>query len=370
MSFNSNHIAERQYYDIIVSNLNTKSSSNPVLNFQESRSNPFVYSPQNYYMSIIRFSLDTCSLPIFVPTIQADQDDCNLSIYSVSMTYNDATVQVYMNFVPQDKTQSLPSSPKSTKTGLQIFSEYYYVYNYEYLISLLNITLATCFASLQTTYSGTLPTANIPFLRWDSVNKIASLVTDQAGFNNSSSSSYIGLYFNNALYQLFSSFPMLLQSTTSLTGLNYQLSCNTYGIATTENTGSYLAQILQQEYSTISIWNPVMSIVFTSNTMPIVSEQLSAPLVFLNGSTKQSTNTSNIANIISDFEANKGLYKPNLVYQPTIYRYKELIGNSPLNSIDISCFWKNRIGNMVPFYLNAGCSASIKFMFCLKGTQN
>jgi hypothetical protein len=368
MSFNSNHIASRVYYDIVVSNLNTTSSSNPILSFQESRSNPFVYSPQNYYMSIIRFSIDTCSLPIFVPTIQIDQSDSNLTIYSVSMTYNGITVQAFMNFVPQDKTQTIPSSPISTPTGLQIFSEYYYVYNYEYLISLLNTTLTTCFTSLQSTYSGTLPTANIPYLKWDSINKLASLVTDQAGFDNSSSN-YIGLYFNNALYQLFSSFPMLLQSTTSITGLNYQLACNTYGTTNTIS-GSYEAQILQQEYSTISVWNPVMSIVFTSNTMPIVCEQLSAPLVFLNGKTKQSTNTSNIAHIITDFEANDGVYKPNLVYQPNIYRYTELIGNIPLNSIDIRAFWKNRLGELIPFYLNTGCSASLKFMFCLKDTQN
>ena len=128
--------------------------------------------------------------------------------------------------------------------------------------------------------------------------------------------------------------------------------------------------MLIQEYSTISVWNPVMSMVFTSNTMPIVCEQLSAPLIYLNGVTIQSTNNSNIANIITDFEANDAIYKPLLVYQPTIYRYKELIGNSPLSFIDISCFWKSRSGNLIPFYLNAGCSASIKLMFCLIGTQN
>jgi len=205
-------------------------------------------------------------------------------------------------------------------------------------------------------------------MKWDNTNLIATLITDQAGFNNSSND-FIGLYMNNALYKLFSTFPMILNSSSSSTGLNYQISCDAYGIAST-STSTYTQQLLVQEYSTISVWNPVMSVVFTSNTMPIVCEQLSAPLVYMNGTTIQSTNNSNIANIITDFEADSGIYKPNLVYQPSIYRYKELIGNSPLSSIDIQCFWKNRYGSLVPFYLNTGCSASMKLMFCLVGTQN
>ena len=96
---------------------------------------------------------------------------------------------------------------------------------------------------------------------------------------------------NNALYQLFSSLPMILNSTTSTTGLNYQISCDAYGIASTTTT-TYTQQLLTQEYSTISVWNPVMSIVFTSNTMPIVCEQLSAPLVFMNGTIKILPNSS------------------------------------------------------------------------------
>jgi len=366
MSFNSNNIASRLYYDIMLSNLNTRTSANPILTFQETRSNPFVYCPQNYFLSIIRFSLDTCSLPIFVPTIQASQSDPNLTIYSVSMTYNGYTVQTFMNFIPQDKTQSVPTPPSQTSTGLQIYCDYYYVYNYDYVIYLLNNTLESCFNSLAALT--TLPTSNIPYFKWDTSNNIATLITDQNGFNDTSDS-FIGVYFNNALYQLFVSLPMILQSTASIDGLNYQISTSNYGNANTETIDNYTAQLLVQEYSTISIWNPVMSVVFTSNTLPIVSEQLSSPLIFINGEKKQSTNISNIANVITDFEANDGIYKPSLVYQPYVYRYTEMIGNSPLSSFDITIYWKTRYSELIPFKLNAGCTATIKMMFTLKNTQ-
>ena len=87
---------------------------------------------------------------------------------------------------------------------------------------------------------------------------------------------------------------MILQSTASIDGLNYQISTSNYGNVNIETIDNYTAQLLVQEYSTISIWNPVMSVVFTSNTLPIVSEQLSSPLIFINGEKKQSTNISNI----------------------------------------------------------------------------
>jgi hypothetical protein len=369
MSFNSNYIASRVFYDITVSNLNTKLTTNPELNFNETRQNPFVYNPQQYYLSIVRFSLDTCSLPIFVPTIQSNQPDPNLTIYSVSMSYDSTIIQHNIVFYPQDLTQPLPNGPSKNLTGLQTFTDYYYVYNYAWWINIVNNALSTCFATLQSTYSGTLPTSNAPYFTWSTINNTATLVSDVAGYNMASSD-YIGLFFNNALYQLFSSLPCKSYDLNSIYGLNYQIYTNSYGLAATEELTSYTAYLCAQEYSTISVWNPVLSIVFTSNTMPLVSEQLSAPILYVNGSTIQSTNTSVIQNIITDFESNDGQYKPNLIYQPTVFRYKDLLGSTPLNSIDIRCYWKNRTGSLIPFVLNSGCSATIKIMFALKGTEN
>jgi hypothetical protein len=366
--FNSNNLASRVYFDITVSNLNSTSlTSNPYLKFTETRSIPFVQNPSQYFFSIVRFSLDTNSLPIFVPTIQASQSDANLTIYSLSMTYNNITVQSYIEFIPQDTTQSLPTAPSNTSTGLQVFTDYYYVYNYEYLIYLMNNTLKSCFNSLASQTA--LPTANIPYLKWDSVNNIATLITDQAGFNDQSDD-YISLYFNNALYQLFPSFPSFVSNSISTSGLNYIISCSSYGIADTITKTTYTALSCVQEYSTISIWNPVASIVFTSNTLPIVAENLSSPLVFMDGQTLQSTNGSNIANIITDFESNTGIYKSSLVYQPYIFRYKQLMGTSALYNLDIQCFWKNRFGSLIPFKLNAGNTATVKICFSLLGTEN
>jgi len=147
--WNSKNLVSRVYFDVTVSNLNSTSiTSNPYLKLTETRSIPFDQNPSRYFFSIVRFSLDKNISPIFVPTIQAIQSDDILTIYSLSMTYNNITLQSYIKFIPQDTTQSLPTASSNTSTGLQVFTDYYYVYNCETIIYVMNNTLTSCFNSL------------------------------------------------------------------------------------------------------------------------------------------------------------------------------------------------------------------------------
>jgi hypothetical protein len=366
MSFNYNYVPGRIFYDITVTNINTNLSSNPELAFTETRLNPLVVDPSKYYMSIVRFSLDTPSLPIWLPTIQPAQSDVNLTIYSVSMTCNNCTVQQYINFVPQDQSQPLPNPPVYSYLKLQQFCAYYYVFSYEYVIQLINTALTTCFNTLA---SQTTLNTSAPYLKWNSVTNTATLLSDSSSYS-STATNPIKLYFNNALFQLFSSFPMFIENPTSSQGLNYQISCDAYTNASTDVINGVTYLLCNQDYSTASMWSPVSSVVFTTNTMPIVAELLSAPSIFYDNVSYQSTNNTGISNIITDFQASDMSYIPYLSYQPNIYRYVELFGSCPLTTVDIRCFWKTKVNQLVPFTLNAGCSASIKIMFCLKDNIN
>ena len=53
MSFISNHVASRLYYDIMLSNLNSTTSASPIITFNETRSNPFVYCPENLLLDLV-----------------------------------------------------------------------------------------------------------------------------------------------------------------------------------------------------------------------------------------------------------------------------------------------------------------------------
>jgi hypothetical protein len=376
---------DKLYYDITITNLQTKTTPPPVAYFNESRNTPFVYDPESYYFSIIRFTLDTPTLPVFQPDIEPYQSDRDKTIYSFTLQWTNPvapfqtfTQQTFVNFIPQDKEAVVPRPPSQTVNGLQNNTTgYYNLYNYQYWIYLCNLALQECYNDLSTqvTTAGlSLPTTNAPVLNFDTQNNIAILIADNAGYNNTVSN-YIKIFFNPAMYQLFSSFPVIIDNLTDASlGINLQIDTATYGgsnlVQYPPTSPTYTAIQVFQEYSTVALWTPVTAIVFTSNTLPIVPNQVSAPLLFLDGRIISAGNNSNIAQVITDFVSDTGIYKPNIVYNPQAeYRLVELQGNRPLTNVDISISWKNRIGELVPFRLSSGSTATIKILFTKKGTR-
>ena len=127
-------------------------------------------------------------------------------------------------------------------------------------------------------------------------------------------------------------------------------------------TKTYLK--LNQEYSTISNWSPLSSIVFTSNTLPINPTQLSAPIIYNNGLLVSAIENNAFASIITDLVSDELCYRPNLLYNPPgEYRLIDLRGNQPLNNIDIQVYWKDKYGKLNQFLLYSGGSCTIKLLF-------
>lgn len=387
MSFTTRTTPDKVYYDIVVSNLQNITSSPPDIYFNETRNSPFVLDPESYYLSIVRFTLDTGTLPVITPEIQpAPNSNVNLTVYSITLDWTNPvapfqtfTQQEFIIYSPQDKQAIVPSPPSQTNSGLQNNeTSYYDVYNYQYWIQLVNVTFQTCFTNLNAQVVGAglvLPTTYAPVMSWDTQTNSAILNADVAGYDDNSLN-YIKIYFNPSLFNLFSSFPFIIENTSATPqGKNARIIMTGFGGANVVQfppvAPVYIALQIVQEYSTVSIWTPVTSIVFTSNTLPIVANQVSAPLLFFNGKRFQSGgNNSNIAQIITDFVANDGIYKPNIVYIPSAqYRLVSLVGNTPIYNLDISVFYKNRVGELIPVRLGAGGTATIKILFSRRGTE-
>ena len=387
MSYTLRDTPDKVYYDITVSNLALGEQPPIPLYFNETRNSPFILDPESYYLSIVRFTLDTNTLPIITPEITPDQSDVNLTIYSATLSwtnpaspYQTFNQQTFLQYVPQNQGATVPSPPSQTTTGLQNSSTGYYdIYNYQYFIYLVNATLAQCFTDLSTQVSLaglSLPNTYAPVMNWDTQTNSAILNADQAGYNDSSSN-YIKIYFNGPLFNLFSSFPFIIETDFDTPfGKNCRVIMSGFGGANVVPyppvNPVYTALQIVQEYSTVALWTPITSIVFTSNTLPIVANQVSAPAIYYNGKRFQSGgNNSNIAQIITDFVANEGTYKPNIVYLPSAqYRLVDLVGNTPLYNLDISVFYKNRVGEFIPFRLGTGATATCKILFTRKGATN
>lgn len=396
---------DQVYFDITVSNLQSTVTEPPVFYFNEQRSSPFLMNPEDYYLSILRFTVETGTLPVFIPTIQPNQGDRDLTIYSVNLEWTDpATLityssgETFLRYYPQDKSAALPPPPNTTANGVQNNSSgYYNVYNYTVLTILTNAALQIASTALEAAAlagGATLPSYFSPVMVWDTSSNSAVLYFDVAGYNTYfPSSTYpvppvgyapIKLYFNAPLYGLFPSFPVeFLGYGAGLNGKNFRFdpfniggidngTITPFPVPTPPLPATWTSTQVYQEYSTIANFSPIVAIVFTSNTLPIHPNQVSTPVVYNNAQQiVLGGNNSDFANIITDLVSDTGQYKPNLVYNPSSeYRLITLYGNRPLSNIDIQVYWRDKFGRLNPFRLASGEAITIKVAFLKKGKYN
>jgi hypothetical protein len=374
---------EKLYYDIQIANIESTSVNPPAVYFNESRNTPFLQCPEDYYMSIIRFTLDTQTLPIFIPTIQTNPSinptgDLNQTIYSFQFSYNGVfSDETFIEWSPQSIYLEAPQF--ITQDGLVVQNNstgYYYCYTFEYFVALINQQLLASFDNFIAQNPNLLPpTAVAPVFAWDGSANIARIMFEESFLTTNATPVYF--YMNAPLYNLFGSFNALRLGYNAQ-GRNMRFIVENYAGFNSYQYTNYITgdtyNVIEsiQEYPTISAWSPISSIVFTSNTLPIVSNQVSKPTVYVEGGILGNYgNNSNFAQIITDMVTDDSFYKPNIVYNPTAeYRLIELMGNTPLTNFDISIFWKDKVGRLTPFYLGSGGTATLKVLFTKKGTMS
>jgi hypothetical protein len=133
--------------------------------------------------------------------------------------------------------------------------------------------------------------------------------------------------------------------------------------------------IMTSEQIDIAVWNPIKAIVFTSGLIPLLPTLTSQPKSLESSGTFSSYgNNSNLSTQMTDFEvpfSATNTYKQTVNYQPSgEYRLLDIQSDLPISSIQVSVFWKNMDGILVPFYLDGGQSGNVKIMFRRKDFNN
>lgn len=324
---------------------------------------------RNYELAVSRFSLDTSTLPSFIPLIQPSQSNVNLTIYSFTLEYSGSVVQTFVEWSPQNLSVSTPTPPSLNPNGLQDNSSgYYQCQNVQWFYDILQQTLNQCMSDL-IVLQPTLSSVAAPVLVYDVGSTLASIYLDQAYFETNPS--VISLYMNAPMFALLESFVFQYYGTQGVTfGRNYKLVVNSYNGTTTTTlpTGAvvnYTAVGLTQTSSTVSTWSPVNSIVFVSNTIPIKSTYIMPPQVFYEGQNiGVNPSLNQVQNIITSFQSENLLYKPFVTYTPSVLRWISLTGNQPLKLFSIEAYWRDNSGGLNPIYL--GSNQSFSMLVCFK----
>lgn len=330
------------YYDInVVSDYNPTlvGTTAPALTFNEIRQNPIIQYPEDYLLSVVRFSLETPTLPIFIPQVLLGQTDPNKLIYAWGMSVTDYSVvppvtdylaaQQNWIYIPDDLSVPVPSGPLQFQ---DLTSSYYYVNEFSLVLQYANNALKAAFDNfnLQLVAAGKAPLGSrggtpigvyqnyCPQMFYDPAGELFSLsfplcppafassappfaydtydqnLANTAGFTGR----VIKLYMNTPLTNLLNSFPTIFQGNTQFnltTGTedmivvyNNQYQNTTGGsrptyplVPVNPATVSAIPQIIvPQEHSTTVLFSPISSIVFSTSLLPVQNTLLSKPAIF------------------------------------------------------------------------------------------
>lgn len=416
---------DRVYYNADIINISNSEPAfpqigdNTIVNFTENRSIPIINDISGYAMSILRFS-SSCGwdLPLFIPSIQIGQSNINLTVYNITINMNKIFVDAAGNPQTYVGYATLPIIYESETTAYinyqatlpnpplveQQITPYYYVYTYDHFCYLFNKTVGLIFAQLQaqyTAYIATFPgggaptnpliTSQPPKLVYDGTTNLFSIYYDVNGWGDATTNNTTGqtnfeafnMSFNGNLFNLLTNFENLYVGTQNLNSQVNKLIVTNKNwtnlfvppatipahIAPQPSTGYW---VMTQNYpSTDNLWSPIEAIVFCSNLLPVLAENVSAPTVYgqENNNTVVSS-SSNYQPIITDItldQANGARdWRSFTVYVPAgQYRYSTLTrSRQSLSNIDIQVFWRNRLdGSLTPLRMPNDSNVSIKILF-------
>jgi hypothetical protein len=403
-ALDSNHI----YYNISVQDNNsgtgpvvdgvpTELSTNDkelIYTFNESRAQPYLTRPEDYFVSVIRFTLDSVNLPVFIPVPVVGQADVTKLIYTVTLKGPQGLVyQSPVYWIPDYRAEPAPAGPV-TSAMLSPPLPYYYCYSYVHFVDLINLALS----SIAQQYAlATSIDIGLPYVYFDPETSlfqlggpVESYRTDSQG--NPLSSNNISLFFNTPLLNLMSSLPASYVANTvvdvngdTVLQADYKMILSTGSNVPYASTQPYVSNVRLrktfgvlddvydvfaiQEYETLSLWTPLTGVIFKTTLLSTAPENMATPVVYQNNNQNINAGRQNaeVLNILADFYDTKvtgTTYKPFIYYEPSgEYKLTELYGKQPVNAIDIQVFWRDTFGNLVPFYLSPGATSTIKILF-------
>jgi hypothetical protein len=324
--FQDDHI----YYNVTIYN------GTPVARraeFLEERTEPIVYIPKDYHLSITRFEIPMATVPIFVwPNTNGVPDN---TFFQVTLFINAGDfVTTPVVYVPLATNEERP----------QIFS-------YQAFLDLINAALATSFAGLAAPPAGSVA----PMFVYDADTKLMALRAD-AGYLEGVPGN-IQIWVNGNLFTYFEYFKAFFRGWNNADFRDFRFMIEDTG-NNTISAGPPAVFEMKQETQGLDLWSSIRKVVFTTHLVPVKSEYISS----LGGD-----GTNIFRSILTDFEPLIGGSqnpRETLQYAPSAeYKLTDLLGEIPLRKFDIQVYWETQTQELIPIDIPPFKSITIKFMF-------
>ena len=377
-SMNSNDDSMHEYVDCELINNSNSLIPQPIIYSQLKTAN-IIDNCADYYLSIIKWSSNS-NLPVLVPSMklsptpQLYNGQTNYFISIGVGTNLSNTVFGTANNVLYTSQHPWTTNPQYNPINqADIYNNpYYYVYSVQSFLDDVNVTLEGVFSAAKLLHPTVFINAIAPRFIWDStINKICLLITDEfvADTNIVSTTSKGFIQFNSELFTLFNTFDY---EQISVDGYVFSLSSK-YGLDSyqTSNPNDTAKSIIVNKYyqasSSVPLWSPVDSIVFSTTQIPVEFSQTGVPVYLGQNVISNSNAIQNNNCILTDFTVpmDTGLeynFSTIVYYPQSEYRLVDLLGNAPLTFLNLIVSWRDKVGLTHQLLLKNGQSAKIKIL--------
>lgn len=335
------------------------------LKFDKIYSPSFIFNPQQYYLAITNASIPFNCVPLIIIYIQEGtaQTNPNLTLFSFCFRYLGSDYFANVIYVPPNN-EPTPIAP-SQNGGFQQVGPYYFIYNYQILVDMLNTTITTAFNAMNAVHSGTLGPQGITAAPYFTYNPVTELFTlnYQAGYNGFT----VEFYMNYELSNYLETFKTISYGANNTNGKDYR-----FVFSNDNNTNEISTGIFgnfQSFQATPRYLNCLNQVLITSRSLYTAGVLEDGR--FTTNQIFQAPDSFSPEPVILSLDPILEVAKDSssrLIYNPSKYTLFDLnaAGIDDLNRLEFAVAFKDYKGHIYPVCLKNSTSATITFGFFTK----